>query len=187
MLFRSMKRICVSYVFWYNKKYERCGNLFQDRFKSETVESDSYFLTVLRYIHQNPIKANIVKNIKECAWTSYNDYISTNKSTIIDTDFALGLFSSDYKRAVDLFIEFHNEENDDKCLDFGDLVRLTDEEARDEIARLGIRNIAALQHLEKADRDSILKGLKNIEGISIRQLARITGISKSVIDRADNL
>ena len=183
----AMKRICVSYVFWYNKKYERCGNLFQDRFKSETVESDSYFLTVLRYIHQNPIKANIVKNIKECAWTSYNDYISTNKSTIIDTDFALGLFSSDYKREVDLFIEFHNEENDDKCLDFGDLVRLTDEEARDEIARLGIRNIAALQHLEKADRDSILKGLKNIEGISIRQLARITGISKSVIERADNL
>ncbi|HZJ76860.1 MAG TPA: hypothetical protein VFC70_04040 [Oscillospiraceae bacterium] len=42
-----MKRICVSYAFWYNKKYQRCGNLFQDRFRSETVENDSYFLTVL--------------------------------------------------------------------------------------------------------------------------------------------
>ena len=53
------------------------------------LESDSYFLTVLRYIHQNPIKANIVKNIWEYTWTSYNDYISINKSTMIDTDFAL--------------------------------------------------------------------------------------------------
>ena len=58
------------------QKYERCGNLFQDRFKSETVENDSY-LTVLRYIHQNPIKANIVKNIEDYTWTSYNDYIGT--------------------------------------------------------------------------------------------------------------
>jgi putative transposase len=181
----AMKRICVSYVFWYNKKYERCGNLFQGRFRSETVETDSYFLTVLRYIHQNPIKANVVKSIEECAWTSYNDYISTDKSTMIDTGLGLGLFSFDYKRAIDLFIEFHNEKNDDKCLDFEDLVRLTDEEAREEIARLGIKNIAALQHRDKANRDSILRELKNIEGISIRQLARITGISKSVIDRAD--
>lgn len=180
----TMKRICVSYAFWYNKKYERCGNLFQDRFKSETVENDSYFLTVLRYIHQNPIKANIVKNIEDYTWTSYNDYIGTDKSTMIDTDFGLSLFSSDYKKALDLFIEFHNEKNNDKCLDIEDFVRLTDEEAMEEIARLGIKNISALQHLEKANRDSILKELKNIDGISIRQLARITGISKSVIGRA---
>ena len=69
-------------------------------------------------------------------------------------------------------------------MDIEDFVRLTDEEAMEEIARLGIKNISALQHLEKANRDSILKELKNIDGISIRQLARITGISKSVIGRA---
>ncbi|HZJ76861.1 MAG TPA: hypothetical protein VFC70_04045 [Oscillospiraceae bacterium] len=54
----------------------------------------------------------------------------------------------------------------------------------EEIARLGIKNISALQHLEKAGRDSVLKELKNVDGMSIRQLARITGISKSVIGRA---
>ena len=49
-----MKRIAGSYVYWYNWKYYRKGHLFQDRFKSEPVEDDEHFLTVLRYIHQNP-------------------------------------------------------------------------------------------------------------------------------------
>ncbi|KJR48438.1 transposase [Desulfosporosinus sp. I2] len=43
-----MRRICGSYVLWYNKKYDRVGYLFQDWFKSEPVEDDVYFFTVLR-------------------------------------------------------------------------------------------------------------------------------------------
>jgi len=53
----AIKRICSSYVYWYNWKYERCGHLFQERYKSEIVENDAHVLTVLRYIHQNPVKA----------------------------------------------------------------------------------------------------------------------------------
>ena len=51
------RRIGSRYVYWYNVKYQRVGHLFQDRFKSEPIETNEYFLTVLRYIHQNPIKA----------------------------------------------------------------------------------------------------------------------------------
>jgi REP element-mobilizing transposase RayT len=58
-----MRRLCGSYVYWYNRKYGRIGNLFQDRFKSEPIEDDTYFLTVLRYIHQNPIQAGLLKSI----------------------------------------------------------------------------------------------------------------------------
>ena len=53
-LSQIFKRIGVRYVYWYNWKYNRRGHLFQDRYRSEAVEDDSYFLTVLRYIHQNP-------------------------------------------------------------------------------------------------------------------------------------
>ena len=49
---KFMKRIATRFVYWYNIKYQRVGHLFQDRFKSEPVEDDAYFLTVLRYIHQ---------------------------------------------------------------------------------------------------------------------------------------
>ena len=45
-----IKRIAGSYVYWYNWKYHRSGHLFQDRFKSEPVEDDMYFLTVIRYM-----------------------------------------------------------------------------------------------------------------------------------------
>lgn len=58
-----VKSISGRYVFWYNKKYEPCGHLFQERYKSEAVENDEYLLTVLRYIHQNPIKVGMVKDI----------------------------------------------------------------------------------------------------------------------------
>ena len=51
------KRIGVRHVYWFNWKYKRSGHLFQDRFKSEPVQDDAYFLTVLRYIYQNPVKA----------------------------------------------------------------------------------------------------------------------------------
>ncbi len=46
---RIFRRIGARYVYWYNWKYKRYGHLFQDRFKSEAVEDDTYFVTVLRY------------------------------------------------------------------------------------------------------------------------------------------
>ena len=70
-----IKRIAGSYVYWYNWKYKRNGHLFQDRFKSEPVEDDAYFLTVIRYIHQNPIKAGLSKTIDDYKFSSYNEYI----------------------------------------------------------------------------------------------------------------
>ena len=51
-----MKRLATRFVYWYNIKYQRIGHLFQDRFKSEAIEDDTYYLTVLRYIYQNPQK-----------------------------------------------------------------------------------------------------------------------------------
>jgi REP element-mobilizing transposase RayT len=60
--------------------------LFQDRYKSEKVEDDKYLLTVLRYIHQNPIKAGIVEEAIKYKWSSYIEYIS-QKGILTDIDF----------------------------------------------------------------------------------------------------
>jgi hypothetical protein len=59
LLVNTMKRIGTSYVCWYNWQYNRKEPLFQDRYKSELVEDDDYFLTVLRCIHQNPVKSGL--------------------------------------------------------------------------------------------------------------------------------
>ena len=95
-----LKRIAGSYVYWYNWKYRRSGHLFQDRFKSEPVENDAYFLTVIRYIHQNPIKAGICKQVDGYKFSSYNEYVK--RSHLVDTDFCLGIID------IEQFIEFND-------------------------------------------------------------------------------
>ena len=61
--------------FIYNKKNERVGHLFQERFKSEPCNDEEYFTTLFRYISQNPVKAGIVKNEADYRWGSWNhDY-----------------------------------------------------------------------------------------------------------------
>ncbi len=118
-----LKCIAGSYVYWYNWKYKRSGHLFQDRFKSEPVEKYEYFLTVLRYIHQNPIKAGLCKNIFEYKYSSYMDYLKG--SSLIDTDFCFSIIEKQQ------FIQFHNEIEKESCLEIDESnFRLTDEEAK---------------------------------------------------------
>lgn len=75
----SIKRICSSYVYWYNWKYDRCGHLFQERYNSETVESEVSLLRVLRYIHQNPVKAGVSEITERYAWSSnFKEYYRKN-------------------------------------------------------------------------------------------------------------
>ncbi|MDI6601193.1 MAG: hypothetical protein QME46_05370 [Thermoanaerobacteraceae bacterium] len=102
---RVLKRITVSYVYYFNKKYKRVGHLFQDRFKSEAVEQDSYVLSLARYIHQNPVKAGIVEKVADYKWSSYGCYLNDNNyfTKMVDTDTILGLFSEDKKAAVKKF------------------------------------------------------------------------------------
>ena len=88
------------------------GHFFQDRFRSETVEEASYVFALARYIHQNPVKADIVKSMDEYEWSSYNCYLNENScfAKVVDTETILGLFSNDEKIAQKLFEEFINQE-----------------------------------------------------------------------------
>lgn len=176
-----MKRISSSYVYYYNNKYSRCGHLFQERYKSETVENDSYLLTVLRYIHRNPIEAKIAKEPEEYTWSSYNEY--TNFRRIVDADFALAIFSEEDKGvAIQRFIKFTKEANKDKCLEYEESRRIDDKEAKKIIQEYTIiKNFKEIQGLEKEKRNEILKELKEKNILSIRQIARITGLSYNIV------
>lgn len=177
-----VKRISSSYVFWYNKRYERCGHLFQERFRSEAVDDDEYFLTVLRYIHQNPVKAEISDGVDDYKWSSYKEYIEGGSLT--DTSFALDMLSCDRKKAVGLFKEFCNQRNSDACLEYDAKITVSDSELVEYLRKKDINAADALKILSPSIRDGILKELKTIEGVNVRQLARVTGLSKSTINRA---
>jgi putative transposase len=178
-----MRRICSSYVFWYNKKYDRIGYLFQDRFKSEPVEDDTYFLTVLRYILQNPVKAGLVDKIEDYEWTNYNDYIGINRMT--DTHFVLQFFDEiDKVNALKLFIEYVNKENGDECMDVNERRQLADHEAIRIIKNCcKINDEKDLLKLGKDVRNTYLRELIKKHNLSIRQIERLTGIGRGVIQK----
>jgi hypothetical protein len=177
-----MRRIGASYVYWYNWEYRRCGHLFQDRYKSEPVETDAYFMTVLRYIHRNPVKAGLVKKASEYKWSSYNDYV--HRKGITDIDFALNTIDVNRTNAVESFIKYHETQNEDNCLDIGESMRLTDEEAKDIIKKkCGISSTLQIKEFEKEERDKYIAELKQT-GLSTRQLERLTGLGRSIILRA---
>lgn len=177
----SINKIASGYAQWYNKKYERCGSLFQDRFKSENIENDSYFLTALRYIHQNPVKAGMPGHIHDLEWTSYREYIT--KPVLIDTDLALRMFSENEDRAKEQFAFFSMAENEDECLEDADAYKWTDTAVRKLLAEMGVKDLKDLAKSDKIKRDKILKEIRKIDGISIRQISRLTGISKGIIER----
>ena len=101
---KTIQRISASYVRWYNYKYERIGHLFQGRFKSENVETPNYFRTVLRYIHQNPVKARLEQNVLDCKWTSIHDYI--HQPSLVAIVLGLDLFSKDRDKAIQKFTNY---------------------------------------------------------------------------------
>lgn len=103
-----MKRLNISYAYYYNTNYNNIGHVFQDRYKSEAVLDDKYLLAVIRYVHSNPLKSGAAKNLIDYKYSSYREYIY--KENIIEEEtikYILGLFSN----SIDLFEQFHNQED----------------------------------------------------------------------------
>ena len=179
-----MRRICGRYVYWYNQKYDRIGSLFQGRFKSEPVEDDTYFLTVIRYIHQNPVKAGLVSRQEDYKWSSFNEYIKN--AEFVDVDLVLNIFSSsDIEKARKMFIEYNKKQAYDVCLDIEEKRRITDKEALIIIKEVcQVEDVSEIQKFDIPKRDHYLKRLKIDHGLSIRQIERITGINRGIIFKA---
>jgi hypothetical protein len=172
----SIKRIAGSYVYWYNRKYDRSGHLFQDRFKSEAVEDDRYLLAVLRYIHQNPVKAGLCVDVAEYEFSSYNEYIK-ERSGIIDTAFILSMIDKEE------FIGFHRRGNDN-IMDAEEKGKyVSDKDAAAMIRKIAKCNSTTdLQALETMHRDEVIAELLR-NRLSIRQISRLTGISKGTVEK----
>lgn len=171
------KRIGSKYVYWYNVKYQRKGHLFQDRFKSEPVDDDPYFLTVIRYIHQNPVKAGLCKKVEDYKFSSFAEYL--NEPEIVDTEYVFSIL------AKDAFIEYNNQPSLIACIDVEEktIKRVTDEDARKIIKKYSkCENISEFQALPIGKRDKYLKIFKE-KGISIRQISRLTGVSYYIVQK----
>ncbi|MEK7516220.1 MAG: transposase [Patescibacteria group bacterium] len=75
MLSLPMRHVNGVYTQFFNRKHKRPGHLFQGRFKALLVDKENYLLTLSRYIHQNPVKAGMVKSALDYPWSSYPAYM----------------------------------------------------------------------------------------------------------------
>ena len=169
-----MKKMGVSYAAYYNKKYERTGHLFQDRYLSEAVETREYLLSVFRYILNNPAAAGICP-ASEYMWSSYRRY--DDSESFVNTEILCKLIGSWERYAA-----FISAGNEDDCLEFNRHKR-DDEWAKEKLGEvLGLTSGTVLKGYDKIPRDNALRILREA-GLTVRQIERLTGIGRGVIQR----
>ena len=179
----TVKRIASSYVYYYNRKYGRDGHLFKERFKSEPVNDIGYFVTLLRYIHQNPVKAGIVERVKDYEYSSWGEYDGS-----VEPMFHLCNTGAVLRRIPFEDLEALVNEplaDDVYCLDIEgpSRGRPSDDQVWAFIKEeTGATNSSAFQKLDNDTRRAVLKGLKE-KGASHRQLERLTGIGRRTIQK----
>jgi REP element-mobilizing transposase RayT len=111
-LSNSMRRLLTGYVVNYNRRHKRYGHLFQNRYKSIICEDDPYLLELTRYIHLNPLRAKIVKNLEELKgypWCGHSVIVGRVKRDWQDRDTVLAYFGKRRKRAIEKYENFVRE------------------------------------------------------------------------------
>ena len=169
-----MKRVNVSYAGYFNRKYNRVGPFFQGRYRSEAIEDEKYFLAAARYIHQNPMDAGMVSAPESYKWSSYRDYININgQNKLTDTEMILEMFGCKSGEVTDEFKEFMVQKDQRDFLEVKN---------NKENLRVGKDIWMHLMVSDITEKDKI-RLLKEKSSLSLRNLAVITGISKTKILR----
>jgi hypothetical protein len=83
-----------SYTKAINKSLSRVGSLFQQHTKTKLIDSEKNLLSVIAYIHQNPKRKNLVSNLADWEFSSYQDYIGLRNGTLVDKSFIQNKFTS---------------------------------------------------------------------------------------------
>lgn len=109
-LSKGMRQLNGVYTQYYNRQHGRVGHVFQGRYKGILVERDEYLLELARYVVLNPIRASMVKNIKDWKWSSYNAMSGEEfTQSWLETGWILGQFSKQQKRAIEKYVDFVRE------------------------------------------------------------------------------
>jgi REP element-mobilizing transposase RayT len=176
------KRVNSYFAGKYNHKERQVGHVFQDRYKSEAIEDEGYLMKVIRYVHQNPVKAKMVKKCSDYYWSSYNEYI--NRAEMY-TCKSINIVEALFNKQIDLFVAYHDIEDEDEYLEIKeDIDKYREEKAQKIIEKYcrkyQLTNIIDI-HRHSDIRDQIIKELISKSRLSFRRIAAITGMSYSSI------
>lgn len=180
---KLMQKVGSAYAVYFNNKYEHIGHVFQGRYKGKLITSESYFLTCIRYIHNNPAKANISSR-ENYRWSSYREYVQdngvTNRAILYDL---IG--------GKNQFIRFSDIKDSDEDISSMMDCRIVAKPYEEGLAVIcsclgeSCQSGLMVKILRKPERNKILRKLKQT-GLSVKQIEKLTGVSKSIIYRALN-
>jgi len=104
-----MRKLLTGYAVTFNRRYHRHGHLFQNRYKSILCEEDAYLQELVRYIHLNPLRAGLVKDLRELGSYAYSGHcvlMGKKKRAWQDRDYVLRYFGKREREARRGYINF---------------------------------------------------------------------------------
>ncbi len=105
-LSKIMQNLSFRYTRWINKHQKRMGHLFQGRFKAILIDADEHLLELIRYIHLNPVRAGLVKQVDDYAWSSHHAYRGKETLPWLTTDWVYGNFSRQRAACIRQYSKF---------------------------------------------------------------------------------
>jgi REP element-mobilizing transposase RayT len=112
-LSKILQGINQTYTMYFNRKYGTVGHLFQGRYKAILCDKDAYLLSLVKYIHLNPVRVGIVKEVGKYPWSSYRGYIEKGEGErigVVDIEQVLEMFSENKGRARRAYRAYMGEE-----------------------------------------------------------------------------
>lgn len=181
---KIMQSIAIRYSIYFNKKYNRVGHLFQNRYSSKQIENREYFKTACRYIHQNPQKAGIDKT-ENYKWSSYHEYVESK--LIVNTEMLFLVFDENENKAKEEFIKFHSMKSNTETLDLIEYKmkeRMTDEEVMKYICEvLKVNSVFEILELNVEKRNKMISKIKENKKITSAQISRVLGLNRKIVER----
>lgn len=185
---RIIKKIATSYAYYFNQKYKRVGHVFQDRYKSETIEDEAYLLSAIRYVHNNPQKAEITKK-ERYKWSSYSQYLEILKKAAEFPEIReiLEFFSLNIKIALREFINYSKKQEEKDFLDMQEIVK---SEINEENVNAYINRYLKSRNLKKEDlkkrehaksRENLIHQLNRRSNFSQRKIAILIGVNRETV------
>ena len=187
---RYLQAVESQYARYYNLRTGHVGHVFQGRFGSQPISGDEQLRTVVRYIHENPVKAGLSVTCRY-RWSSYDEYLGV--PYIINPELVMAVFGcvdalQAFHGALTLSSQNENEKMgflDDEC---GNALPSSGCPCSDEAAltladeQLGAGWNHRIPECSKGERDSMIRVLRGA-GLSVRQIERLTGIGRNIIQR----
>ncbi|MFH2090868.1 MAG: transposase, partial [Pseudomonadota bacterium] len=117
-LSKLMQNISQRYTYWFNKRHDRVGHLFQGRYKAILVDKDAYLLELIRYIHLNPVRADFVVDLNDYPFSSHAAYAGLmHPPSWLRADLGLGQFGSTKTAAQAAYLHFMGQATQELLLE----------------------------------------------------------------------